>query len=50
VWAKLKDILRKLQTLTREMFDRALAHAMDLITLDDIRAWTQHASYQLTST
>ena len=49
-WGKLKDILRKLGTLTREAFERAVATAMDRITLEDIRAWTEHAGYRLTST
>jgi len=48
-WAKLKDILRRLHTLTRETFDAAVATAMDAVTLDDIRAWTAFAGYKLTS-
>lgn len=49
-WAKLKDIVRRLQTLTREAFDTAVAAAMDAISLDDIRAWTGHAGYNIAST
>jgi transposase len=49
-WGKLKDILRRLPTLCRETFDRAVATAMDAITTDDIRAWTIHAGYDLAST
>ena len=44
-WAKLKDILRRAATLTREAFDAAVAAAMDAITNDDIRAWAEHAGY-----
>jgi len=44
-WAKLKDILRRAATLTREAFDAAVAAAMDQISTDDIRAWTEHAGY-----
>ena len=47
-WAKLKDIVRRCATLTREAFDRAVAQAMDAICPDDVRAWTQHAGYALT--
>lgn len=49
-WAKLKEIVRRAATLTREAFDRAVAAAMDEISTADIRAWTQHAGYALTST
>ena len=47
VWAKLKDILRRLTTLTREAFDSAVAKAMDEISREDVRAWTQYAGYTL---
>ena len=42
-WAKLKDIVRRAATLTREAFERAVAAAMDQITIADIRAWTGHS-------
>lgn len=48
-WAKLKDALRRMDTLTRVAFDAAVATAMDSITLDDIREWTTFAGYRLTS-
>lgn len=48
-WAKLKDILRRVHTLTRDAFDAAVASAMDAITLHDIRAWIAFAGYGLTS-
>lgn len=44
-WAKLKDILRRLATLSRDAFDQAVALAMDQISIADINAWTQHAGY-----
>jgi transposase len=44
-WAKLKEILRRAATLTREAFDAAVAAAMDMISTDDIRAWAEHAGY-----
>jgi transposase len=47
LWAKLKDFVRRCRNLTREAFDKAVALAMDAISLDDLRAWTQHAGYNL---
>ena len=44
-WSKLKDILRRAATLTREAFDAAVAAAMDAISTEDIRAWIEHAGY-----
>lgn len=49
-WAKLKEILRRLATLTRDAFDDAVAKAMTLISSGDIRAWTQFAGYSLALT
>jgi transposase len=48
-WAKLKDILRRLATLSREAFDCAVVSAMDAISFADIRAWTEHAGYHVGS-
>lgn len=44
-WAKLKELLRRASTLTRDAFDAAVVAAMDAISPDDIRAWTEHAGY-----
>ena len=49
-WSKLKQIIRRLSTLTRETFDETVAYAMRCISLDDIRAWTEHAGYSLALT
>jgi transposase len=49
-WAKLKDILRRLRTVTRSAFDQAVASAMDAINHNDICGWTRHAGYTLSST
>jgi transposase len=46
-WAKLKDFVRRLPTLTREAFDVAIVSAMDAVSFDDIRGWTRHAGYTL---
>jgi transposase len=48
-WAKLKEILRRASTLTREAFDNAVAAAMEQISTADIRAWTEHAGYAVGS-
>jgi transposase len=48
-WGKLKDALRRMDTLTRAAFDTAVAAAMDSITVDDIREWTAFAGYKLAS-
>ena len=49
-WAKLKDILRRLPTLSRDAFDDAVAFAMNCISTADIRAWTLFSGYSLAST
>jgi transposase len=49
-WAKLKDILRRLTTLTRDAFDDAVATAMAEISLEDVRAWARFAGYSIAST
>lgn len=49
-WAKLKAILRRASTLSREAFDDSVACAMDAIDHDDIRGWTTFAGYSLGST
>lgn len=49
-WAKLKDFIRRLPTLTRDDFDDAVASAMDAISADDVHGWTAFAGYDLNST
>ena len=44
-WAKIKDVLRRCSTLTRDAFDKAVAEPLAAISLDDIRAWTADAGY-----
>jgi putative transposase len=48
-WAKLKDLLRRLPTLSREAFDDAVAFAMTTISNADVRAWLTFAGYSLGS-
>ena len=49
-WAKLKDILRRVPTLTRDAFDAAVAYAMDRISTADVRGWTLFSGYSIAST
>lgn len=49
LWAKLKDIIRRVETKTRDAFDQAVASAMDQIRKADIFGWFQHAGYKLSS-
>ncbi len=50
VWAKLKDALRRLPTLTRELFDDAVAFAMNQISPSDLAGGTAFSGYTLPST
>jgi transposase len=50
VWSKLKDFVRRKSTDTRDLFDDAVAAAMDTITNDDLRAWYTHCGYKIGST
>ena len=50
VWAKLKDIVRKAETLTRDAFEQAVANAMDRITRADLWSWFEHCGYTITLT
>lgn len=47
VWGKLKDIIRRLPSKTRELFDKAVAAAMRQISTTNIREWTAFAGYKL---
>jgi transposase len=49
-WSKLKQIVRRQTTLTRDAFDQAVAFAMTSISRADIRAWTDYAGYSLALT
>jgi transposase len=47
LWGKLKEIVRRAATDTREMFDEAVASAMDAITNADLQGWFNHCGYRL---
>ena len=44
-WGKLKDMLRRWNTLTRQAFDDAVGSALKEITTGDIAGWFRHAGY-----
>jgi len=44
-WSKVKAILRGIAARTRESLTQAIASAFDLITLQDIQGWFNHAGY-----
>ncbi len=46
-WSKLKQVLRRAKARTRDELDRALAHALTLITKADIEAWFTQCSYKV---
>lgn len=46
-WAKMKDIIRRVQTRTRETFDAAVVKAMDCVRRTDIKGWFRFAGYTL---
>lgn len=48
-WAKLKDIIRRVETRTREAFDSAVAAAVDQICGADLLGWFNYAGYRLSS-
>ena len=47
VLEQLKAGMRRLETLTRESFDDAVATAMETVSPEDIHAWVEHAGYGL---
>lgn len=48
-WAKLKDIIRRAETRTREAFDCAVANAINQVRKADIFGWFSYAGYRLIS-
>ena len=48
-WAKLKDIIRRAQTRTRDAFDAAVANAINHVCQADILGWFGYAGYWLSS-
>jgi transposase len=49
-WAKMKELLRRLKTRTREAFEHALKLAMEDVSTNDFLAWAAFAGYRLDST
>lgn len=49
VWSKLKDFVRRSANATRELFDEAVAAAMDQVSPGNIAAWYQHCGYKISA-
>lgn len=49
LWSKIKTGLRKAKARTIEELGRALSKGLDLITLNDCRAWFEHCGYSVAS-
>jgi len=49
LWSKLKQILRRMETSTRDIFDKSIVEAINLIKTSDLHAWIKNAGYQISS-
>jgi transposase len=49
LWSKTKQQLRRMDTLTRDVFDKSASEALKLVKVDDLRAWIKNAGYQVGS-
>lgn len=47
LWSKVKERVRRHTTETRDLFDAAVASAMDTITRSDLASWFRHCGYSL---
>lgn len=48
-WSKIKQTLRSAKARTRAELDKALAHALTLVTKADIKGWFKHCGYKVAS-
>ena len=46
-WAKIKDILRRLDTTSRETFDKVVAIALISVSESDRKGWFEYAGYAI---
>lgn len=49
MWSKVKTYLRKVKARTQEELEKAIAEALETITLSDCLNWFRHCGYQVTS-
>ncbi len=49
LWSKLKQQLRRMDTLTRDVFDKSITAAIKLVEIDDLHAWILDSGYQISS-
>ena len=48
-WSKLKQNLRRMETSTRDIFDKSIVEAINFIKIADFHAWIKNAGYQISS-
>ena len=48
-WSKIKAYLRGAKARTEDELNKALAHAIGLVTKADIRGWFKHCGYRVAS-
>ena len=49
LWSKLKEFVRRKTTDSRDLFDDAVADAMNTITASDLVGWFRHCGYKIAS-
>ena len=49
LWSKLKQNLRRMETSSRDIFDKSVVKALDFIKTADLNAWITNAGYQINS-
>ena len=47
LWSKLKEFVRRRATDTRDLFDDAVADAMNAISNENVLAWFRHCGYKI---
>jgi transposase len=49
LWSKLKQNLRRMETSTRDIFDKSIIEAINLVKTSDLQAWIKKAGYKISS-
>lgn len=44
-WSKLKQNLRRMETPTRDIFDKSVVEAINIVKIADLHAWIKNAGY-----
>ena len=48
MWSKVKAYLKKVKARTQEQLEKAIALALETVTISDCRNWFRHCGYQVT--